>query len=365
MLQVHSSLKQCGLPIFAPSHLADKTKPEYVPADRTWEPFNILTFASFVDNVFILSKDVPGFLKLADGFERELRSTWNQTIKTTSKQFTVPKGVHFGKVNLQDWQYCENLKCLGITIQHNCETNLTWEETEKTAWKIFYRLARNVDYRSLAARHRVRMLNVHVFPFLSFKLSSLPVTDTRLYQVQKLQRKMLLEMLRVPTTPGADKAQRARERNGAASAWLFAFPWHHKLAEQQGSFNEHLGRSAWSDNWAGLCSLWQDRDLHAAWLNTGRLRRFFQGHIAQRWEKSVAMCSMHATDPLLIIQGKSCKYKGYFDLQEHERKLAVKTNIPECCMCCHRHLRAEPLLRVQNGHYTCPIHRCEKGGKWF
>ena len=134
MREVHGRLMQCGLPVFAPTHLAEKCKPEYV--NTSWEPFCVLTFASYVDNVFILAKDVPSFLKLAKDFEHELLCVWNQTIKASNKQFLVPKGVLFGKVNLNEWQFCKQMKCLGVTIQHNGETNLTWEDIEKTAWKI-------------------------------------------------------------------------------------------------------------------------------------------------------------------------------------------------------------------------------------
>ena len=84
------------------------------------------------------------------------------------------------------WKHAEKFKALGITLQNNGETNLTWEDTEKQAWRIFYRVARHVDCKSLAARYRVKLLNMHVFPFLAYRMSSTPLTDTRLYQVQKL-----------------------------------------------------------------------------------------------------------------------------------------------------------------------------------
>ena len=120
--------------MFVPNASAEKWKPHYLDTD--WEPFCQITFASYVDNVFVAAKDVPSFLKLAGAFEAELNETWNQKIKPSSREYVVPKGVRFGKDNLNVWKHAEKFKALGITLQNNGETNLTWEDTEKQAWRI-------------------------------------------------------------------------------------------------------------------------------------------------------------------------------------------------------------------------------------
>ena len=49
-----------------------------------------------------------------------------------------------------------------------------------------------------------------------------------------------------------------------------------------------------------------------------------------------------AEDALQIRQNRSSKYKGDFDLQAHNQRLLLRTEIPECCTCAHRHSTADP-----------------------
>ena len=127
VLKVHKSLAHLGLPLFMPTDSAEQCRPEY--CKQQWEPFCQITFATFVDNVFVAGRDVKSFCKLADSFEKELRTTWNQTIKPSSKEFYVPRGVSYGSINLGAWTHASGFRALGVFLQDNNETDTTWLAT--------------------------------------------------------------------------------------------------------------------------------------------------------------------------------------------------------------------------------------------
>ena len=52
-------------------------------------------------------------------------------------------------------------------------------------------------------------------------------------------------------------------------------------------------------------------------------------------EKAKAEIEQYHKDSLIVIQGKSSKYKGDFNLQLHEQQQSIRANMPECCRCSH------------------------------
>ena len=98
VLRVNSQLAHLGMPIFMPTAAAETHKPEDVVMQ--WEPFCQTTFATYVDNVFITARDAKSLLSHATAFEEELTTSWNQSIKPSSREFFVPRGVAYGHMNL-------------------------------------------------------------------------------------------------------------------------------------------------------------------------------------------------------------------------------------------------------------------------
>ena len=170
--------------------------------------------------------------------------------------------------------------------------------------------------------------------------------------------------LRVKTTQQQSPLERAKLRNATATHWMMQFPWHNRIARAQVTFNDHIQRSAWRNCWAGMASLFCDTSVYSRWLATGRLRRFFQGHIATRWQTSVETCRLHAVDPWLILINRSSKFKDGFDLAVHEARDREIANAPECCRCSVRHTMRRPLYLCTSGLYACMVHRCFVQDEW-
>ena len=95
----------------------------------------------------------------------------------------------------------------------------------------------------------------------------------------------------------------------------------------------------------------------------GRLRRFFQGHIAQRWDASIEVCKVHTLDSLLVITTRSTKYGEQYSLEKDLEVMAQRARSPECCACGHRGCKYDQILIANNGHFACTVHRCWQDGK--
>ena len=119
-----------------------------------------------------------------NAFEAETQDKWGQRLKDGSKQLLVARAGDIKGANISGWKFDPNFTMLGITIQNNCETENSWQQIRKKAFATFYKSARTADWKVLALHHRMRELDVHILPSLSFKLVSLPLTAIRVYQIQ-------------------------------------------------------------------------------------------------------------------------------------------------------------------------------------
>ena len=209
----------------------------------------------------------------------------------------------------------------------------------------------------------MRELDTHVLPFLSFKLVSLPLTATRLYNIQQVQRRTILSTVKFRAPKGVSKLEAQKRRHAAASAWLFKNPWHAKLAQRHVNYDAHIRRAAWTHIWAGIAAVHSDPALQSYWNRTGRLFRMYRGHIAQRWDASVKLAEMHAFDPYLILTNRSAKYGPNYDVHRDSARAASITKRPVCCICGHAGSKYDHLCQAKNGHLTCIVHRWVHEGK--
>ena len=193
--------------------------------------------------------------------------------------------------------------------------------------------------------------------FLTYKLAATPLTATRIYQIQKLQRTMILAIIRMRLPPKITILEKTKRRNAEASSWIFRNPWHAKVAQMHTRYDAHIRRSAWYGNWAGLAALHADPALQKRWALTGRLSRMFRGHIAQRWSQSVKLAEIHAFDPHLILTTKSAKYGKSYSLEEDNWKRQQRAQKIHCCVCLHAGCKYDELMRTTADHWACSVHR--------
>ena len=256
-----------------------------------------LTLASYVDNIFVLGKDGPSAVLIADKFEELLASQWKQTIKPSSREIMVPKGARVGAVNLKRWKLVENMNVLGNTIQHNAETDLAWIDTERRAMGILFRRAHSGVTKYLSAISREKILNLTIKPYLLFRLTPSPLSEHRVYQVEKLQRRCYSTVSGISQQPEESKIVFHKRKHHELSIMMQRGGlWHRAVCKGHLSFRSHIERSAARGEWGGVLEQWQDTSVAAAMLAGRRLWRKFQGHVAQRWASAAAVATSHSND---------------------------------------------------------------------
>ena len=111
-------------------------------------------------------------------FKQTLNQNWSQQIKPTSQECIAPKGATTGAVNANKWKIVQSFNALGVHIQDNNETDLVRLHTRKVAVTKFYKIAKTADYKTLACRNKIRILNVQILPYISYRLTPLPMSAT-------------------------------------------------------------------------------------------------------------------------------------------------------------------------------------------
>ena len=256
-----------------------------------------LTLASYVDNIFVLGKDGPSAVLIADKFEELLAVRWKQTIKPSSREIMVPKGALVGRVNVKRWKLVESMKVLGMSVQHNAETDQSWKETERAALGIFFRRAHSGLVKQLSNSSRHKTLNLTVKPYIMFRLTTTPLSETRVYQVEKMQRRMFNSIARVTQKDGESNHDFYKRKNTQVSSSMkLSGMWHCAAARQHLSFREHIKRSASRLEWAGVLDAWNDEGIAAARAAGARLLRRWRGHVAQSWALSEKTALKHSSD---------------------------------------------------------------------
>ena len=254
-----------------------------------------LTFASYVDNIFILGKDGASAVLLADKFEEVLASSWQQSIKSSSREIMVPRGALVGAVNLRRWKQVTTMKILGMHVQDNAETNETWEATERLALTTFFRRAHAGLTRFVSTERRVKVANVAIKPLLLFRCAAMPLSETRLYNIEKLQRRLYLSVAGLKQGTSEEKLVWQKRRSSTISNLMTnSGLWHREAAEAHCKFADHIVRSLARLEWPGVMDAWEDTEVAWRRLSGLRLLRRWRGHVAARWRCAAA--SSHRQD---------------------------------------------------------------------
>ena len=248
-----------------------------------------LTFASYVDNLFVLGKDGAAAVLLADKFEEVLSAKWQQTIKPSSREIMVPRGALVGAVNLRRWKQVTTMKVLGMHVQDNAETNETWEATEQLALTIFFRRAHAGLTRFVSVARRIRVANTAIKPLLLFRCAASPLSETRLYNIEKLQRRLYLSVAGLKQNINEDKLEWQKRRSATISNLMESSGlWHSAVAEAHCKFAAHIVRSASRQEWPGIMQSLQDPEITRRRFSGLRLLRRWRGHVASKWDNFVA-----------------------------------------------------------------------------
>ena len=263
--------------------------------ERGWRTTGeTLTVASYVDNLFALGRDADAAIATCEDFGKHLAADWGQKIKPSSKQFLVPKGGDAPKQAV-GWEACTTFNVLGNTVQHNAETDTSWEATKGSVRRAWFCTVKKEGARELSLAANLKLMNTTIKPLVMFKTTGMPFGKTRSDQISRLQRSLIQQVLKLPRQEDEDAiAYQKRKHTATTAALKTTSDWRHTAATRTLQWNEHNIRNNSNRLWAAeiikvttaaeLAEVRKRRREHGL---PGLGRRAWPGHVAQRWEQSV------------------------------------------------------------------------------
>ena len=259
--------------------------------------------SSYVDNLSAIGDTLEGAISILEDAEAHLEHQWGLQIKPSSRSCLVPRNGPSARTNPSKWPLVTTLECLGHQIQDNGETNQTWLDIKSLIWRSFFVNCKSKEANQLTPTEKTTVMTKAVYPRLAYKTAPMPLTNTRLKQVDTEQRRMVCSTLRARMAADEEIQGFCRRRNRAATVQMKKMGlWSDKLCKRAVQWHEHIVRDTagnlWSKKLLGLRDeqwLQQRRLTLATVSNQHRTStRLIHGHVAQRWFSGVLLAKTRA-----------------------------------------------------------------------
>jgi len=267
-----------------------------------WKPLGMvlnsecsITFASWVDNYFTFSSDISTAIQIAESFESELQQRWGLSIKTSSRS-VLSASSNESLHDDQKWPRASCADVLGHLIADDTSPWPCWRRTEKQMWASFWKNCVGRQARGLSSQQRCAMINRCVQPILFFRNSRWAWTLSLADAQRRLQRKMLVQFIRLERWPEEPlDIYNQRRFRAAASLASKQGDWGNQHARRVCSWSEHLLRPRNANSLAAMLFSWHP----AEWLQArrddpdigGHARpgtRMSSGPVPARWDESIS-----------------------------------------------------------------------------
>ena len=255
-----------------------------------------LTMATYIDNLYAVSSEVEGAMKIMTDAERYLLKRWQLTLKLSSKMITSAAvgSEHVEGDTVNGYVYHQDFPVLGHLVNNTGSIAYAFEKTLQKMWKAFWGNAGSRRARTLGQRRKVLLIARAVRPLFEFVCARWPAQITYLDQIDVIQRKMVSLAFGLRRTP-AESMKKYNARCGRAAAPFIDLSWSQVWCTRMQSWQSHMERHA--ELWPARISAYQD----ARWLQTRRLlsgspslfagltgTRARAGKVQRRWQEGLA-----------------------------------------------------------------------------
>jgi len=258
-------------------------------ADRT------LVVARYVDNIYSAGRSLDHAIDIMDHFEQHLQTTWGLSIKPSSRTCMTPRGCRQVPRDAEKWQLCSEFHVLGHVLQDNGSTNACWTNTSSNMWKAYFANCKSHTARSLPLEAKLPLISRAVLPVMQHRDTRWPPTQEREAQIDKLQRKMVSSIMRLPVLPHELPADYVRRRHREATKVMSKLGfWSDQHCKRVQAWHEHLKRPRNHRSWAASLLNFRNHE----WLQQRRVQyssanesrtctRASAGFVATRWHDGV------------------------------------------------------------------------------
>jgi hypothetical protein len=257
-----------------------------------------LSVATYVDNLFAVSTSLAQACRILDEFEAELATRWHLHIKPSSRSCIAAQGCAETTPNVERWPQTTEFRCLGHVVSHDGCSNPCFQNTQKLLWMSFFRNCVGNGTRGLSVRAKIKLLDRAVAPAMDFRSPRWPPTAWLGHRLDRIQRKMIASILRIPPSPGEECQEYVRRRARAVSQVVHStHKWSIRHCSRVHKWHEHLRRPANEKSWPAKLLNFKGRD----WLISRRMHvgsrtpfagrthtRALPGHVCTRWHDGAA-----------------------------------------------------------------------------
>jgi len=261
-----------------------------------------LMVAAYVDNIYSAGASLDDAINILEDFAQHLQSTWGLNIKPSSRSCMTARGCHEVPVDAERWQLCSEFHVLGHILQDNGSTNACWTNTSKNMWKAYFANCKSQTARSLPLESRLPLISRAVLPVMQHRDTRWPPTREREAQIDRLQRKMVSSVMRLPFLEHEPPVDYLRRRHREATKVMRRVGfWSNQHCKRVQAWHEHLQRPRNHRSWAASLLNFRDHQwlqqqrLQNSSANESRTRtRASVGFVATRWYDGVLYAKQRA-----------------------------------------------------------------------
>ena len=144
-----------------------------------------------------------------------------------------------------------------LSLSYEKRTFTEFDHRKKQAWKVFYKHKKVLFNAHVSLRRRLYFFDVCVTPVILFSLSVLPVSKSKIKELDRLQRKMLRRIIgwrRTPNEDWHDTMKRMNDRLENAQSLYYCEDWSSKYAKNLWKYAYHVACLG-SEQWARVLTL--------------------------------------------------------------------------------------------------------------
>lgn len=261
-----------------------------------------LAIATYVDNNFTVATTGNAAVSMMNRVEVTLKTRWDLNIKEDSREYLIPRG---SPHTTSDQRYARvvQLRALGHVISDDAGCREDWSQARGKMWKSFFRTCSGKTVKSLPFAAKCKLSNKVVGPILDFHNSRWSATPNLLFEVDRVQRRMMASLLglRKSAEEAPEGFVRRRARH-AGQCVAKAGLWSHRCAKRVVAWEAHLRRPANKNSWASQLLMYRGRE----WLQERRAAqespsiqaartgtRVAAGKVQTRWHDGAVYAQSH------------------------------------------------------------------------
>ena len=278
---------------------------ETTMSDRAeaWQPLGFaldegttLMCSAYVDNLFSCSRTVQGAIAILEDASYRLATDCGHDIKDSSRSVMVCKGSRERSIDEERWPMVESFDCLGHIIQNDSGIRACFSNVKRSLWGSFWGNCGHASAKQLPVEMKFALMTRTCTPSLAYRCSRWPPQPTIAGELDRIQRKMVAVILRIPRRPDEPiNAYCRRRRREAASVCNRLGPWSDLWFRRAKLWDEHIIRGHNPYSWPCLLKPFHD----SQWLEEQRMLHNMQGTSTRvspgrphmRWDEGILLVS--------------------------------------------------------------------------